>query len=196
MAQMIDRMEAIIPDLTQPDPTRVKRIAQSAKFARPLIPAAINAVTSYEPFQKRNLFDAVAGQGALDYDGQLNPITRRLAAVTLALSYSINLKLATAGDEALQTYHWAKRHVAKPDGGGARVFVDDMQRVVERTLNRRPKPKKSANTPPDTTHDVIPPTTPPTEGLLDASTSEAHTGPDDDEILDRVREIAEPDSSK
>jgi hypothetical protein len=85
----------------------------------------------------------VAGQGALDYDGQLNPITKRLAAVTLALSYSINLKLATAGDEALQMYQWAKRHVAKPDGGGARVFVDEMQRVGRTDPEPPPQAKET-----------------------------------------------------
>ncbi|HXH41855.1 MAG TPA: hypothetical protein VNN08_24740 [Thermoanaerobaculia bacterium] len=203
MIELITEMEAIIPDLVQPDHTRIGRIAQSAKFARPLIPTAITAVNSYEPFQK--LFDAAAGQGALDYDNQLNPITKRLAALTLALSYSSNLKIATAGDEAMQLYQWAKRHVKQPNGGGARTYVDDMQRVVERTINRR-KPQNPASTPPSTTppntSPNTPPTTPPTQGFLAPSlAAKAQAAPDpvdpiDDETLDYLLEIAGLDPKK
>ena len=196
LIELLDEMESIIPDLSQPDHTRISRVAQSAKFARPLIPTAITAVNAYEPFQK--LFDAAAGQGALDYDNQLTPVSKRLAAVTLALSYSINLKLATAGDEAMQTYHWAKRHVKQPNGGGARVYVDQMQSAVERTINRR-KPQKPANTPPTTPPSKTPP---PTQGFLAPSlAAKARIEPDDvdpsdDEVIDLLREIAESDPKK
>jgi len=201
LIELIAEMESIIPDLEQPDHTRISRIAQSAKFARPLIPTAITAVNAYQPFQ--NLFDAVAGQGAIDYDSQLNPITKRLAAITLALSYSTNLKLATAGDEAMQLYHWAKRHVKQPNGGGARTYVDDMQHVVERTINRR-KPQKPANTPPSTPPANTPATTPPTQGFLApslASKAKAQAAPDgidpiDDETLDYLIDLAESDPKK
>jgi len=200
LIELLDEMESIIPDLSQPDHTRISRVAQSAKFARPLIPTAITAVNAYEPFQK--LFDAAAGQGALDYDNRLTPVSKRLAAVTLALSYSINLKLATAGDEAMQTYHWAKRHVKQPNGGGARVYVDQMQSAVERTINRR-KPQKPANTPPTTPPSKTPPpTTPPTQGYLAPSLAAKEriepvdVDPSDDETIGLLREIAESDPKK
>jgi hypothetical protein len=193
MAQLLDEMESLIPDLTKPDLTKVKRMAQSAKFGRALIPPIINAVNSYPPFQQRNMFDTAAGQDAIDYHGQFHPITQRMASITLAMSYSMNVKLATSGEQALQLYQWAKRHVKQPDGGGAQPWVDDLQSVVDRTMNRRRKPRASANTPPTTPPSKTPPTTPPTQGFLApslAKKAKAQSDPDDDQILDHVREIA------
>jgi hypothetical protein len=194
MVELLDEMEAIIPDLTQPDITRIKRTAQGAKFGRALIPPMINAVNNYPPFQQLNMFDSAAGQDAIDYHGQMHPITQRMAAITMAMSYSMNHKLAISGEQALQLFQWAKRHVKQPDGGGARTYVDDLQSVVDRTMNRR-KPQKPSNNPPTTPPSKTPPTTPPTQGFLAPSlatkaTAKAQTDPDDDEILDLVHEIA------
>lgn len=190
MMELLDEMESLIPDLTQPDPTRIRRVAQRAKFARPLIPTTITAVSSYEPLQVRNLFNVPAGQAAIEYDDAMYPISTRLAALTVALLYSINVKLADSGEEALQTYQWAKRHVMQPDGGGIRTYVEEMRREVERTINRR-KPQKSSGTTP-----ANPPvTTPPTQGFLApslAAKAKASNGMEDDELFDLVHEAAKP----
>lgn len=190
MSQLLDEFESLIPGLTQPDITRIKRVAQSAKFAHQLIPPTINAVNSYLPLQQRNLFDVAAGQAALDYRDQFHPISRRMAAITLAMAYTINSKLAAAGDEALQTYQWAKRHVKQPDGGGARTYVEDMQRFVDRALNRRRKPPAEPDTPP-----TVPPSTP-HQGFLSPSLGKPRTAPDDDETLNLVRDVAEADAGE
>ena len=86
MVELLNEMEAIIPDLTQPDITKIKRTSQGAKFGRALIPPMINAVNNYPPFQQRNMFDAAAGQDAIDYHGQMHPITQRMAAITMAIA--------------------------------------------------------------------------------------------------------------
>ncbi len=188
MMELLDEMESIIPDLTQPDPTRIRRVAQRAKFARPLIPTTITAVNSYEPLQTRNLFNVPAGQAAIEYDDSMYPISTRLAALTVALLYSINVKLADSGEEALQTYQWAKRHVKQPDGGSIRTYVEEMQREVERTINRRPQKPSGP-----------PAVTPPTQGFLApslAAKAKANSGMDDDELFDLVHEAAKPDSKK
>jgi len=185
MVELLNEMEALIPDLAQPDISRIKRLAQSAKFGQALIPHVITAVNSYAPFQQRNLFDVAAGQAALDYQQQLHPITRRLAAMTLAMSYSVNQKLAVSGEEALQMYQWAKRHVKQPDGGGARTYVDEMQSVVGGTMNRRRKPQAPPTTPPAGT--------PKGQGFLAPSLGATST-PDDDQVLDLVRDVAGADS--
>jgi hypothetical protein len=187
MAELLNEMEALIPDLVQPDISRIKRISQSAKFGQALIPHVITAVSSYAPFQQRNLFDVTAGQAALDYQKQLHPITIRMAAMTLAMSYSVNQKLAVSGEEALQMYQWAKRHVKQPDGGGARTYVDEMQSVVGRTMNRRRKPQTPPTTPPAGTAHV--------QGFLAPGLGATHT-PDDDEVLDLVRDVAGADAKE
>ena len=189
---LLDEMEAVIPDLVQPDIAKIPRIVQSAKFGRALIPATINAVNSYPPFQQRNMFDAAAGQAALDYRGLMQPITKRMAAIVMAMSYSIDQKLSVPSEQALQLFQWGKRHVKQPDGGGARIYVDEMQSVVDRTMNRR-KPRKPATNPPTTPPSNTPPTTPPTQGFIAPSLpSRAKAQPDrtDDQILDLVHEIA------
>ena len=192
IVELLDELEAVIPDLTQPDVTKIKRIAQGAKFGRALIPPTINAVNSYPPFQQRNMFDAAAGQAAIDYHGQMQPITKRMAAIVMAISYSMDQKLSVSGEQALQLFQYGKRHVKQPDGGGARIYVDEMQSVVDRTMNRR-KPRKPATHPPTTPPSNTPPTTPPTQGFLApslASRAKAQTDPADDQILDLVHEIA------
>jgi hypothetical protein len=185
LEQLLDRMEAIIPDYTHPDRTRRSRVSANARFADQLIAPTISAMNAYAPFSSRNLFDIGAGRAALDYRDSLRPIALRLAAITLSLSYSIDDKLATSGQEALQVYHWAKRHAKQPDGGGAQTYVDEMTRVVARTVNRRPKSRT-----PDTTP-TAPPSNTPSQGFLSGSASSAE--PDDDEIFDRVREVAKSD---
>jgi hypothetical protein len=194
MVELLNEMEAIIPDLTQPDITKIPRMAQGAKFGRALVPAMINAVNSYPPFQERNMFDPAAAQYALDYHSQMHPITQRMAAITMAMSYSMNQKLSTSNEQALQLFQWGKRHVKQPDGGGARTYVDELQSVVDRTMNRR-KPRKPANNPPTTPPSTTPPTAPPTQGFMAPSLSakaaaKAQTVADDDQILDLVHEIA------
>jgi hypothetical protein len=192
MVELLDELEAVIPDLTQPDIAKIPRIAQSAKFGRALIPSAINAVNSYPPFQQRNMFDAAAGQAAIDYHGLMQPITKRMAAIVMAMSYSMDQNLSVPGEQALQLFQWGKRHVKQPEGGGARIYVDEMQSVVDRTMNRR-KPRKPATNPPTTPPSNTPPTTPPSQGFMApslASRAKAQTDQADDQILDLVHEIA------
>jgi hypothetical protein len=198
MVELLNELEAIIPDLTQPDIAKIPRVAQSAKFGRALIPPMINAVKSYPPFQQRNMFDSAAAQAALDYHGQMQPITKRMAAITMAISYSINQKLSPSGEQALQLLQWGKRHVKQPEGGGARIYVDEMQSVVDRTMNRR-KPRKPATNPPTTPPSNTPPTTPTMQGFMAPSLAakaraKAQINPDidldDDQILDILHKIA------
>jgi hypothetical protein len=194
MVELLNEMEAIIPDFTQPDIAKIKRVAQSAKFGRTLIPTMINAVNSYPPFQQRNMFDTAAAQNAIDYHGQMQPITKRMAAITMAMEFSMNRKLSVSGEQALQLFQWGKRHVKQPDGGGARIYVDEMQSVVDRTMNRR-KSRKPATNPPTTPPSKTPPTTPPMQGFMAPSlatkaAAKAQTDRDDDQILDLVHEIA------
>ncbi len=194
MVELLNEMEAIIPDLTQPDVTKIPRMAQGAKFGRALIPAMINAVNSYPPFQQRNMFDPAAAQYALDYHSQMHPITQRMAAITMAMSYSMNQKLSTSNEQALQLFQWGKRHVKQPDGGGARIYVDELKSVVDRTINRR-KPQKPATNPPTTPPSTTPPTTRPMQGFMAPSlaakaAAQAQSDRDDDEIMDLVYKIA------
>ncbi len=184
MLQLLDRMEAMIPDFLQPDATRVQLVSGNAKFASELLPPTISAVTSYEPMRKINLFNVDAGRSALAYRDQLRPVAQRMAAITLALSYSINQKLATSATEALQTYQWAKRHLKQPDGGGAQTYVDEMQRVVGKTINRRPKKQ------------APPATAPPAQGFMSSALAGAGTVPDEDDIFEQVREEAAKDVKK
>lgn len=192
--QLLDQIEALIPDLLPPDASKTQRIAQSAKYASVLVPPTIAAVTAYAPFQQHNLFDIAMGNAALDYNSQLHPITQRMAAITLSMSYSVNVKLAEAGDAALQVFHWAKRHAKKPEGAGARTYVAELQKFVDQKTGRRrnaqPPTIPSPNTPPTT-----PPKTPTTQGIMahPLGKAAAVNHDDDEAILKRVREVAESD---
>ncbi len=182
MLRLLDQMEALIPEYAQPDPLRLGIVRGNARFASDLIQPAITAFKSYEPFQKRSLFDVNAGLSALTYRDRLRPVTQRLAAITVAMSYSIDQKLASSATEALQMYAWAKRHAKKPDGGGAQTYVDEMKRVVARTINRRKQKQPATTTPP--------PTAPPAQGFLAGSLANAGNRVDDGDLPALVHEEA------
>jgi hypothetical protein len=48
---------------------------------------------------------------------------------------------------SISTYQWSKRATKHPDGAGLKPYVDEMQRVVEKTINRRAKHQEPAGTP-------------------------------------------------
>ena len=139
IAALLDQLEVLIPDYTQPDPAWAGKVRSNARFANELITPTVTAVTNYEPLRQRNLFDVEAGKNALAFRDEYRPLSRRLAVILAAFEYTIDSKLAHSAMEALEAYHWFQRHAGRPDGSGLRPYVGDMQRVVEKTLNHRPK---------------------------------------------------------
>jgi hypothetical protein len=207
MGPLLDQMEALVAGLATPDSSKAKRLAQGAKYGKLLVPEVIVAMTSYPLFQKKGFFDVAAGQEALDYSGQLNPVTKRLLAVVLALAYSSNEKMAGAGRDALLAYKWAKGHASQPEGAAARPFVDAMARAVEIASGK----KRKAKTPADTPAPVPPTPAPPMQGFMAASLANAAANAqankanaskakvkakkleelDDDELLELAREATD-----
>jgi hypothetical protein len=206
MGPLLDQMEALVAGLAAPDSSKVNRLAQGAKYGKLLVPEVIVAMTSYPLFQKKGFFDVAAGQEALDYSSQLNPVTKRLLAVVLALAYSSNEKMAGAGRDALLAYKWAKGHASQPEGAAARPFVNAMARAVEIAGGRKHKTKTPADTPAP-----VPPTPAPAmhgflAGSLANAAAVAKSGKanaskakvkakkleelDDDELLDLALEAA------
>lgn len=140
-------MESLVPDLATRDARDVKRVAARAKFAHELILPTISTVTNDQEFSGRKLFDTDRGRLSLQYRDELKPIVRRMAAFIAALDFTIDSKLADAGGEALQTYEWAKRASVLPGGGSLQPYVEEMTRVIKKTINHRPKPSAPATPP-------------------------------------------------
>jgi hypothetical protein len=147
MNALLDELVALIPDYTEPDPLRAPSVRANARFAHELITPTITAVSNYAPLQERNLFDVEAGRKALAIRDEFRPVVHRLAAILAGFDYSIDLKLAMAAGEALQTYDWSRRQVRLHIGDGVRPYVTEMQRVVEKALNRRTKKQPAPGTP-------------------------------------------------
>jgi hypothetical protein len=105
----------------------------------------IAAGDNYAPLRETNIFDADAGRLTLALRDALRPIALRLSALTKALDYTVDVKLAASGTEALQAYQWAKDHLKFADASALKPYFDEAARVVKKTLNR--KPKKPAATP-------------------------------------------------
>ena len=149
---LLDQLEALIPDYAQPDPERVRKVSVNARFAHELIPPTITAVTNYEPLRRHSLFDVDGGRHALAVRDEFRPLTLRLSAITAALQFTIDSKLAAAAVETLQTYQWSKRHAGTPEGTALRPYVAEMRRVVAKTINRR-QPKAPQSPAATDTHD-------------------------------------------
>ncbi len=142
---LVIQMEGIVPDLEPHDTREIGRVAAGAKFADLLIAPTITTVTSV-PSVPQDLFKVDRARDALMYRDRLRPIAQRMAALTQGLEFTIDSKMSLAGEDALQTYHWAKRAALGPNGAALHPYVDEMRRVVKKAINRHPK-KATANSP-------------------------------------------------
>ncbi len=70
--------------------------ARIVRFAEQMVVPMIAASDNYPPLRQKNLFDADAGRLALALRDALRPIALRLAALTGALSYTIDVRLEAA----------------------------------------------------------------------------------------------------
>jgi len=119
----------------------------NARFANELVTPTITAVSNFEPLRSRKLFDVDGGRKALAFRDDFRPIAQRIAVIASHIDFAVDNKLAEAAIEALQTYQWSKRAAKHPDGAGLRPYVSELQRVVEKTINRRAKHQEPAATP-------------------------------------------------
>jgi hypothetical protein len=166
LLDVVTTLESLVPGFTPHNPREIRRVAAGAKFAHELIGPTITTVTSVAAIQQRNLFDVARGQEALRYRDAIRPIAQRLAAFTSGLEFTIDSKLFAAGDEALGAYKWAKRYANSPSGDALRPYVEEMTRVVKKTINRTKKPATPPATPP----------TPPAHTLMAADAAEEGKG--------------------
>ena len=139
MTELLDQFQALVPDFTVPDPARRHRVASRARFAEQMVVPMIAASDNYPLLRQKNLFDVDGGRLALAVRDALRPIALRLASLTEAVNYTIDVRLAAAGTESLQAYDWSKSHVKFADANELKPYVDEASRVVKKTLNRRPK---------------------------------------------------------
>jgi hypothetical protein len=146
LLDLVTKMESLVPDFEPHDKRGISRVAASAKFAHELIAPTVTIVTSV-PSVPRDLFNIASAEEALHVRDRLRPVALRLAAFTQGLEFTIDTKLSAAGEDALQTYHWAKRAALGPNGAVLHPYLDEMRRVVKRAINRSKKPKSEPPTP-------------------------------------------------
>ena len=147
IAAHLDQIQALIPDYTPPEPARRKHVAANARFANEAIQPAITATENYSPLGQTNVFDVEAGRRALALRDALRPLMVRMQALVDGGNFTIDVGLATAGVQVLQVYDWSKRHLRLPEAAALRPYVDDIARMIEKTLNHRPK-KTAKDEPP------------------------------------------------
>jgi len=168
--EFLDAVESLVPEYQVPHGTGAKaRAAGTARFAEPLMQPTITAISSSPRLRDHNTFDPVAGDAAVKYRDALRSLGQRMIAVGEALIYSGDIKLAATARSLLQTYSFAKRLVRDPEGAGLRSYVDELSRVMKKTVNHRPKVPVPAPgqtflasaVPPDDVEDILEP-----DGLL------------------------------
>ncbi len=147
ISALLDQLDALIAEYPDVDAARKTTVRANARFAGELVSPTIAAVTNYEPLRTRKLFDVDAGRTALAFRDDLRPLAQRIAVMASRIDFAIDSKLADAAIDALQTYQWSKRHAKHPDGAGLLPYVNEMQRVVEKTINHRAKHEDAGTTP-------------------------------------------------
>jgi hypothetical protein len=185
LLDLVTKMETLVPDFEAHDKREIKRVSAGAKFAHELIASTVTMVTSV-PSVPQDLFKVAQAQEALQVRDQLRPIAERLAAFTRGLEFTIDTKLSAAGEDALQTYHWAKRAANGPNGAVLHPYLDEMRRVVRRAINRSKKPKAEPPPPSPAPHGqtFMAPTT---QRLAEESAAGTDTG---DELPESYYKVA------
>jgi hypothetical protein len=136
MLAVVVQLEGLVPDLTPHDSRQVKRVSAGARFAHDLIVPTITTVTTVPT--PEGLFDVDNGREAMEYRDKVRPIVQRLAVLVDALTFTVNEKMAGAGEQVLQTYRWSKTAVKGGRRPDLQPYVDEMSRVVKKILNQRP----------------------------------------------------------
>jgi hypothetical protein len=148
MRTLLTEFEGLVPDLQPHDPRQIKRVAQVARFADPLIAPTINTINTVSIVPPM-LFDADRAKQALIYRDYIRPFAQRLLVLGGSLNFSVDAKLAIAGEDILQMYAWAQRAVNGPNGAVLRPWFDEMQRMMKKALNhRKSAPASGPSTPP------------------------------------------------
>ena len=156
LLDLVATFEGILPDLVPPNPREIRRITSASRFAEYVIPPTLDAVASAESLREKNLFDVAAAQEALEYRDLVRPAAQRLAAFVAALEYTVDSKLAAAGEEALHTYRWVQAVARSSRGADLLPYMEEMRRLVKKAINRRPKKKPVEELPSSEAVDAVP----------------------------------------
>jgi len=178
---LVVQMENLVPNLRPHDIRKIRQVSSSAKFAHLLIAPTINAVTSVATVPQ-GIFNVERARRALIVRDLFRPLAVRIRALADNIDYGVDDDLAGGGEESLQTYHWAKRAEKGPNGPALRPYLDEMQRVVRKVINRT---KKKAGSP--ATPDAPPPNA---QGFMAAFRS-PQPEPDDSWMPKSIYELAE-----
>lgn len=142
MEAIVQELEALFPGLVPHDPRQIRRVVHTARFARDLIvPTMATASAVAIP---AGLFDADAVRTALDMKDKVAPLLQRLVVYTDNLGYTLDEEVSKGGEACLQTYKWAERSVRGGRRTDLQPYVDEMSRMVKKTLNNT----RPATTPP------------------------------------------------
>jgi hypothetical protein len=182
---LVVQIENLVPNLRPHDIRKIRRVSSSAKFAHFLIAPTINAVQSV-PSVPQGIFDVERGRRALVARDLFKPLAVRIRALADNIDYGVDEDLSTGGEQSLQAYHWAKRAEKGPNGPALRPYLDEMQRVVRKVINR---PRKKAGTP--ATPDTPPSNTPPPNAQGFMATRRPQPEPDDFEMPKSIYDLAE-----
>jgi hypothetical protein len=148
MSTLLTQFEGLVPDLQPHDSRQIKRVAQVARFADPLIAPTINTINTVSIVPSM-LFDADRAKKALIYRDYIRPFAHRLLVLGGSLNFSVDAKLAVAGEDILQMYAWVQRAVNGPNGAVLRPWFDEMQRMMKKAINHRKNaPPSAPSTPP------------------------------------------------
>jgi hypothetical protein len=132
---LIDQIQALIPGFGPPNPATAAKVAIAARYAKELVPALIDIVSSYP--LAANVFDVEAGNNAMENDKTMGPVIDRLGALFYGTAFTVNSQSATAGLQALAAYSWAKSHANSPVGAGIKPYLPKARRAVQRVNNHR-----------------------------------------------------------
>jgi hypothetical protein len=136
---LIDEIEAIIPDLETPHPSRSGNARAARTVSRAFILAMIADIEHEPDWQSLGLFDAEEAQAVLQFNDAFRPVARRLVTLARRINFTMASRNAKIAIGAMNTYMMAKRFARKPANAAMGAHLDKLRRLLGRKNGRSAK---------------------------------------------------------
>jgi len=136
---LIDEIEAIIPGLETPHPSRSGNARAARTVSRAFLLAMIGYIGDEPDWQSLGFFDADDAQGVLQFNDAFRPVARRLITLARRLNFTMASRQAKIAIGAMNTYMMAQRFARRPANAAMGAPVDNLRRLLGRKNGRSAK---------------------------------------------------------
>jgi hypothetical protein len=144
LLEAVDALEALVPNLERPHPSRRKHVLAQRTVPRDFLLGMAAAVERSEELERLGTFDPAEARAALQFEQEMGPVIDRVAFLLASLTFTVEWRKSRVAAAALRTYAIAKGLARNPPGGEVASLLPQLRRDLG---HGRPRRKKTAEPP-------------------------------------------------